>query len=290
MTAEQNSVEPLDLIAGSMSRAALEETGFSEKRLAAALAPLLAAYGATALRLGDPIRKAQSESEWLALHMAALRCRCYLASGKTIAWIGLPQTIFAALFDCYYGGAGEAAGATAHLTAAERRFAERLAGDLAQLPVKGWAGDKAITVAGFNLSFGDDPPVTPHDGGGLAVIEIPVGDAAAISVAITTECIASMRTRPAEAGRKGARPDGEWRRQLLDRASDVRLPVRSVLARPEIPAAQLMTLKPGDCLPLTIPQTVPVTVGKYLLAHGTMGETQGCVAIRIESIAKGPNP
>jgi flagellar motor switch protein FliM len=283
-----DTAETLDLIAGSMGRAALEETGFSEKRLVAALERLLISYDAAAFRLGEPVRKAGSESEWLALNAEALRCRCFLASGKTSAWIGLPYALFATLFDRYYGGDGQPATSTPKLSAAERSFARRLAEDLAKLPLQGWPEDKGVALGGFDLSFGDDPSAAPRDGGGLAIIDIPVGNTAAISVAITTDCIASMRSHPADASRKSPKLSGEWRRQLLDRASDVRLPVRSVLARPEIPAARLMTLKPGDFLPLTIPKTVPVTVGKHLLAHGTMGEAQGCVAIRIETIAQGP--
>lgn len=290
MNNKTDSAETLDLIAGSMGRAALEEAGFSEKRLVVALERLLANYDAAAFRVGDPVRKAASESEWLALNATSLRCRSFLASGKTSALVGMPYALFAALFDRYYGGDGQPASSAPKLTAAERSFARRLAEDLGKLPLQGWPEDKGIASGGFDLSFGDDPPTATGDGGGLAIIDIPVGNDAAISVAITTECIASMRSQPAHAMQKGPMLSSEWRRQLLDRASDVRLPVRSVLARPEIPAARLMTLKPGDFLPLTMSKTVPVTVGKHLLAHGIMGEAQGCVAIRIETIAKGPKP
>lgn len=290
MSSKPDSAETLDLIAGSMGRAALEESGFSEKRLVGALEKLLSQYDAAAFRIGDPVRKTASESEWLATQTEALCCSCQLASGKTGAWIGLPHPLFSALFERYYGGDGQPAAASAKLTAAERRFAKRLAADLAKLPLQGWPEERSMTLAGFELLFGDDQPLVARDGGGLAVIEIPVGSNSTVSVAITTDCIASMRNKPIETGRKNRKLGGEWRRQLLDRAGDVRLPVRSVLARPEIPAARLMTLKPGDFLPLAMPKTVPVTVGKHLIAHGTMGEAQGCVAIRIETIAKGPNP
>jgi flagellar motor switch protein FliM len=288
VSAHPDTAEKLDLIAGSMGRAALEETGFSEKRLVAALERLFSGYDAAAFRVGDPVRKAASESEWLALHAQALRCRCFLASGKTSAFVGVQYALFAALFDRYYGGDGQPASSAPEFTAAERSFARRLSEDLAKLPLQGWSEDKRVASGGFDLSFGDDQPMATRECGGLAIIDIPVGNTTAISIAITTECIASMRAHPAGAKQNGPRLSGEWRRQLLDRASDVRLPVRSVLARPEIPAARLMTLKPGDFLPLNIPKTVPLTVGKHLIAHGTMGEAQGCVAIRIESIAKGP--
>jgi flagellar motor switch protein FliM len=273
-----------------MGRAALEETGFSEKRLVTALGRMLGSYNAAAFRIGDPVRKSGNESEWLGLHAGALRCRCYLASGNTFAWIAFPNALFAALFDLHYGGDGQPATSAVKLTGTEQRFAGRLAQDLAKLPQQGWPEDKGIVLAGHDMLFDDDQPTLARDGGGLAIIEIPVGNHAAISVAISTDCIASMRSSPSDRDRKQPQLSSEWRRQLLDRAGDVRLPVRSVFARPEIPAARLMTLKPGDFLPLTMPKTVPVTVGKYLLAHGIMGEAQGCVAIRIETITKGPNP
>ena len=70
----------------------------------------------------------------------------------------------------------------------------------------------------------------------------------------------------------------------MQSVSQVCLPVRSILARPELPLSRIMTLQPGDVIPLTMPRNVPLTVAGRLFAHGTIGESNGRAAIRIESI------
>ena len=70
---------------------------------------------------------------------------------------------------------------------------------------------------------------------------------------------------------------------------DVRLPVRSVLARPEISLVKLLSLEVGDIIPLTMPRHVPVTVAGRSFAVGSIGEANGNAAIMIEQIEKGPN-
>ena len=70
---------------------------------------------------------------------------------------------------------------------------------------------------------------------------------------------------------------------------DVRLPVRSVLARPEISLVKLLSLEVGDIIPLTMPRHVPVTVAGRSFAVGSIGEANGNAAIMIEHIEKGPD-
>ena len=68
---------------------------------------------------------------------------------------------------------------------------------------------------------------------------------------------------------------------------DVRLPVRSVLARPEISLVKLLSLEVGDIISLTIPRNVPVTVAGRNFAYGSIGEANGNAAIMIERIEEG---
>ena len=82
--------------------------------------------------------------------------------------------------------------------------------------------------------------------------------------------------------------DGEssdvWRDRLGEALRHVRLPVRSVLARPQITVAQLLALKVGDVIPVTLSQRTPLLAGARRIAEGTIGEQEGRAALMIEKV------
>jgi flagellar motor switch protein FliM len=65
---------------------------------------------------------------------------------------------------------------------------------------------------------------------------------------------------------------------------NVKLPVRSVLAEPVIPLAQLMTLKPGDIIPISFGPEIPLLVSNNRFARGAVGASNGRAAIRVHRI------
>ncbi|WP_420140767.1 flagellar motor switch protein FliM [Sphingomonas sp.] len=77
-----------------------------------------------------------------------------------------------------------------------------------------------------------------------------------------------------------------WRRRLGQALQDVTLPVRSVLARPEISVAQLLALKPGDVVPITLPSRAPLLAGAQRIALGVIGEQDGRAALMIEKVGQ----
>src|SRR5690606_38665662 len=83
--------------------------------------------------------------------------------------------------------------------------------------------------------------------------------------------------------------DPVWTSTLNSALKTVRVPVRSVLARPEISLVKLLSLEVGDIIPLTIPRNVPVTVARRSFASGSIGESNGNAAIMIERIEEGPD-
>jgi flagellar motor switch protein FliM len=83
-----------------------------------------------------------------------------------------------------------------------------------------------------------------------------------------------------------AAPEPKWRTGLTRAAMNVRFPVRSVLAEPVIPLAQLMELKVGDVIPLSFGPEVPVMVGSDRLGLGTVGTANGKAAIRITRLER----
>ena len=80
--------------------------------------------------------------------------------------------------------------------------------------------------------------------------------------------------------------DPVWQSRIARRMRDIRLPARTVLARPNLSLADLMELKVGDVIPVTIGRALPLIVGNRIVAHGTIGEQDGRAAFQIEKLAQ----
>ena len=104
--------------------------------------------------------------------------------------------------------------------------------------------------------------------------------------------LAALRGVEALMGSKVASDDEHvdpvWQARVARRMRDIRLPARTVLARPNLSLAELMQLKAGDIIPVTIGRSLPLIVGDRIVAHGTIGEQDGRAAFQIEKIAQGP--
>lgn len=75
-----------------------------------------------------------------------------------------------------------------------------------------------------------------------------------------------------------------WRARLGTALAQVSLPVRSVLARPEMSVAQLLALKVGDVIPITLAPRTPLLAGTHVIADGVIGEQEGRAALMIEKV------
>jgi flagellar motor switch protein FliM len=78
----------------------------------------------------------------------------------------------------------------------------------------------------------------------------------------------------------------DWRWRLGQALMHVSLPVRSVLARPEISVAELLALKPGDVIPITLAPRTPLLAGARRIADGVIGEQDGRAALMIEKVGE----
>jgi flagellar motor switch protein FliM len=76
----------------------------------------------------------------------------------------------------------------------------------------------------------------------------------------------------------------DWRWRLGEALAHVSLPVRTVLARPEVSVAELLALKPGDVIPITLPSRTPLLAGACRIADGVIGEQDGRAALMIEKV------
>ncbi|WP_326525399.1 flagellar motor switch protein FliM [Sphingomonas sp.] len=132
--------------------------------------------------------------------------------------------------------------------------------------LQGIDGDDAMIVTRFGIAASEDAP---------AFIDLvyPVAALKPFAPTLTGKVL----------GRSAA-PEPKWRAGLTRAAMNVKFPVRSVLAEPTIPLAQLMDMKVGDVIPVSFGADVPVMVGNDRLGTGTVGTSNGKAAIRITSL------
>lgn len=207
--------------------------------------------------------------------------------------IVLEPTFIANMVDAFYGGSGSgAASKTGEFTASEERLLARLTEGVIEKLVELWAevvplapvlASREVNAAYASLVRPDEAVVIQRfrvtPAGGRAS-DISILYPLATLRPIEAELAAKVHDDPGEA-------DTEWRQRLAAALEHVRLPVRSVLARPELSVAQLMALKPGDVIPITLAPTVPLLAGAKRVAEGSIGEQEGRAALLIQNVARG---
>ncbi|WP_150294769.1 flagellar motor switch protein FliM [Sphingobium estronivorans] len=217
-----------------------------------------------------------------------------LAPLKGQVLLRLDAAMISTLVDCFYGGIGNRPlPARGEFTPTEDRLIARISDAFMARLVECWA---------------DMLTVEP----GLIVRETGVGFAAAaqpgeqmvlqrfiLSISREHEWpidllfpLAGLRAVEPLMGAKvpvdDERTDPVWQARIATRMRDIRLPARTVLARPNLSLAELMQLKAGDVIPVTINRSLPLIVGDRIVAHGSIGEQDGRAAFQIEKLAQEP--
>lgn len=194
------------------------------------------------------------------------------------------------LVDLYFGGPGLAPNplpaeftptAEAMIARIAAGFAERLAGawgELAEIAFQ--PGRTEANPAMLSHIDSEDRVVRTR-------FVLAVGEARPIEIdllypAASLKPIAGILSSKVQSRRQAADPT--WTNNLARAVMNVKLPVRSVLAEPVIPLAQLMTLKPGDIIPLSFGPEIPVLVSDNRFARGAVGASNGRAAIRVHRI------
>lgn len=78
--------------------------------------------------------------------------------------------------------------------------------------------------------------------------------------------------------------DPLWQARLARQMGSIRMPAKTVLARPTLTLSELLNLKNGDVIPVTIERYLPLLVGNRVVAQGTLGEQSGRAAFMIEKM------
>lgn len=263
-------------------------------QFARSLRDLIRALGAPAIQIERAGAEQMSFAEWSASATPAIFWRYHAAPLKGPVLLAGSRSLLLQLVDIFYGGQGKLAAEREELTDAEDRFAARLGRDIGMQLAAAWRGKLAlepeldcVTADPAKLAAvrADDELFVqrftlrgaPFDGR-VILCAYPV---AALRGVAGDELLPDMQ---APGG-----GDPAWSGALDKALRDVRLPVRSVLARPEISLVKLLALEVGDIIPLSMPRHVPVTVAGRSFAFGSIGEANGNAAIMIDHIEKGPD-
>ncbi|MBO9695708.1 MAG: FliM/FliN family flagellar motor switch protein [Sphingopyxis sp.] len=263
-------------------------------QFARSLRDLIRALGAPAIQVERAGAEQMSFAEWSTSAAPAIFWRYHAPPLKGPVLLAGSRALLLQLVDIFYGGRGQLAAEREELTDAEDRFAARLGRDIAMQLVAAWRGKLAIepeldcvTADPAKLAAvrADDELFVqrftlrgaPFEGRTL-LCAYPVA---------ALRGIAGDELLPEIPGNSGGDP--AWAGALDKALRDVRMPVRSVLARPEISLVKLLALEVGDIIPLAMPRHVPVTVAGRSFALGSIGEANGNAAIMIEHIEKGPD-
>ena len=263
-------------------------------QFARSLRELIRALGAPAIQIERAGAEQMSFAEWSAAAAPAIFWRYHAPPLKGPVLLAGSRALLLQLVDIFYGGQGKLAAEREELTDAEERFAARLGRDIGMQLAAAWRGKLAVEPE-LDCVTGDPAKLAavraddelfvqrfklrgaPFEGRTL-LCAYPV---AALRGIAGDELLPEMQA--------GGAADPAWAGALDKALRDVRLPVRSVLARPEISLVKLLALEVGDIIPLAMPRHVPVTVAGRSFALGSIGEANGNAAIMIDHIEKGPD-
>ena len=197
------------------------------------------------------------------------------------------------MVDAFYGGTGNGLSTKrGEFTPSEQRLQKRLATAVTDVLTKCWNETyplqfelKAheVNVDFANLVRGDDAVVIQ-----AFTIKPGLSKSTRIEILYPLSMLQPIEDEIATRAQAGVgAEDPEWKGKLFAALDNIALPVRSVLARPEMTVGQLLALKPGDVIPVTLSHTVPLLVGNRRFADGTIGEQDGRAAMMIETLNKG---
>jgi flagellar motor switch protein FliM len=207
----------------------------------------------------------------------------------------MDAVMISTLVDCFYGGIGNRPlPPRGEFTPTEDRLIARLSESILARLVETWADilplDPALIVRETGVGFAAS--AQPGDQMVVQRFTISITRDQHWPVDLVFPLAALRAVEPLMGTKLPAddeQSDPVWQARIARRMRDIRLPARTVLARPNLSLAELMQLKVGDVIPVTIGRSLPLIVGNRIVARGSIGEQDGRAAFQIEKIVQGPD-
>lgn len=194
------------------------------------------------------------------------------------------------LVDCFYGGIGNRTmPARAEFTPTEDRLITRLSQQIVEQLASCWQDvmplDIALATREVGVGFAAAMPATDQMVVQRFTVSLIRNEQWPIDIVFP---LAALRAVEALTGSKvhdeNIVTDPVWQTRIERQMSNIRLPARTVLARPSLSLTELIALQPGDVIPVHINRNLPLIVGDRIIAQGSIGEQDGRVAFMIEKM------
>lgn len=271
---------------------AVDFLGEASQKLASALQALLQTWGAKQLEIVSEQPSESTPAAWRNANAQPVFWQFDLVGFREHIEFSTSRAMMLQLIDLYYGGSGAALIHRDKWSLAELRFADNMGQMLAEILAQPW--HNLVTDAPVFRCFLTDTPKSGAANWANAIVSqnfqiMGLGKRPEkLSWAIAMSDLDHIAEAQVAADRPQSRTaDSAWLAKLHQSLNNVTLPVRSVLARPEVSLGQMLALQIGDIIPLKMPEHAPITVAGYQFASGTIGETNGQCAICIEKVKKG---
>jgi flagellar motor switch protein FliM len=202
----------------------------------------------------------------------------------------LDAGMISTLVDCFYGGVGNRTmPARAEFTPTEDRLIARLSQAIVEQLATCWQDvvplDIALGTREIGVGFACASPATEQMVVQRFTICLIRNEEWPIDLVFP---LAALRAVEALTGSKvhdeNVVTDPIWQTCLERQMANIRLPARTVLARPSLSLTELIQLQPGDVIPVHINRNLPLIVGDRIIAQGSIGEQDGRAAFMIEKM------
>lgn len=264
------------------------------ERLARRIRPLVEPLTQSRTQVVAAPVEIRSFEEWQATLPDFLSLSLYrLRPLKGAMLVILEPDFVARAVDIFYGGSGEIRpGRAREFTQSEERLIARFADGVIDRLGEAWTevATLAPTLASRETNIAYANIFRPGESVAVQrlVLTPAQGKPATISIVYPVAALRMLDSQLTARVHDDAGPADEmWRARMAYALQQVRLPVRSVLARPELTLAEVLEMKPGDIIPVVLPPRVPLIVARKRLAMGTIGEKDGHAALMIDHIEKG---
>jgi flagellar motor switch protein FliM len=202
-----------------------------------------------------------------------------------LAFMGVQPTLLLALLDAFFGGSGRPTVDAQAVSAAAQRFLTLLLKSFAPDFTAAWTPVSALEMELAKLET--NPRLVALGAAQDSVIVVRFAcelDARSgtIDWMLPEALLAPIREALASDGGKApARKHEPWGPALAAALHETEVEIRAVLGQARISLRELVSLSPGDIIPIEVPQDVTVYAGDVPVRTGRFGVSQGRNALKI---------
>ena len=194
------------------------------------------------------------------------------------------------LVDAFYGGLGiHTERVVKEFTPTEERLLTRLSEALIETLVEVWSEvipvKAQLSSRDTNTAYASLVPAGEPVAVARFTITIGQGRPSIIDIIYPVVALRAIEGQlAAKVHDDGGMTGSEWSERMNAALGEVRIDARSVLARPTLSIAEILNLKTGDVIPVSLPAMVPLLVAGRQIALGKIGEQDGRAALKIEKV------